>query len=113
MVAGGGVHGCGRGMRGCEGMCGCGGWGMCMVVGGACIVAGGGVRGIRRNMVNERAVRILLECILVDFKKVASNTLMFVVQWYDMCTQGGPPNMAKLSFVSNFSILPWVSKAPF
>ena len=49
-----------------------------MVAGGACMVAGGmhgyrggmhdchgGVRRIRRDMVNERAVRILLECILV------------------------------------------------
>ena len=34
--------------------------------GGACMVAGGGgVRGIRRDTVNERAVRILLECIIV------------------------------------------------
>ena len=33
---------------------------------GACVVAlGGGVHGIRRDTVNERAVRILLECILV------------------------------------------------
>ena len=53
-----------------------------MVVGGACVVAGGwgrawllgggghawlagGVHRIRRDTVNERAVRILLECILV------------------------------------------------
>ena len=56
----GGVHGCG----GCA-------WlqGACMVEGGmhgcgeVCVVAGGGVRGIRRDTVNERAVRILLECI--------------------------------------------------
>ena len=34
--------------------------------GGACVVfARGGVRRIRRDTVNERAVRILLECILV------------------------------------------------
>ena len=40
--------------------------GVCMVAGGACVVAGGeGVRRIRRDTVNERAVRILLECILV------------------------------------------------
>ena len=70
MVAGGdgGMHGC---------------WGACMVAGGhasllgACIIAGegsvhgcwgmGGVHRIRRDTVNERAVRILLECILVFF----------------------------------------------
>ena len=48
-------------------------WGVCMVAGrGACMVAGGcawlprgGLRRIRRDTVNERAVRILLECILV------------------------------------------------
>ena len=61
-------------------------WGACVVAGGACVVAGGhawllggGIRGcqggmhgcgggvhrIRRDTVKERAVRILLECILV------------------------------------------------
>ena len=60
-------------MHGCRGGCGCG---------GACVVAGGlrgcrglhgcgegGMRGcgIRRDTVNERAVRILLECILVKW----------------------------------------------
>ena len=30
-------------------------------------MAKGGVRGIRRDTINERAVRILLECILVDY----------------------------------------------
>ena len=34
-----------------------------MVAGGACVA--GGMRGIRRDTVNERAVRILLECILL------------------------------------------------
>ena len=29
------------------------------------VAGGGGVRGIRRDTVNERAVHILLECILV------------------------------------------------
>ena len=76
MVAGGHAWLCGvciivGGVHGCRG---------CMVAGGhvwlwggrhawlrgACVVAGdGGVHGIRRDMVNERAVRILLECILV------------------------------------------------
>ena len=52
MVAGGGVHGCWGGVHGC--------W-------GGCVVAGeGGVHRIRRDTVNERAVRILLECILVN-----------------------------------------------
>ena len=32
------------------------------------MVAGGGVHRIRRDTVNERAVRILLECILVYLK---------------------------------------------
>ena len=45
--------------------------GACMVARGVCLVAGGhvwllgGVRRIRRDTVNERAVRILLECMLV------------------------------------------------
>ena len=49
-----------RGMRGYR-------RGACMAVEGACMVAGG-LRGIRRDTVNERAVRILLECILVERK---------------------------------------------
>ena len=82
----GGVRGC-WGMHGCWGcVCGCQGgmhgcWGACMVAGGregACMVAGGcawllgghvwlagGMHRIRRNTVNEWAVRILLEYILV------------------------------------------------
>ena len=42
-------------------------WGVCMVFSGeACMVfPGGGMHRIRRDTVNERAVRILLECILV------------------------------------------------
>ena len=76
-VVAGGVHGCKGvgGMHGCRGVCmvveGMRGWGgmhgfggACVVV-GACVVAGGGMRGIRRDTVNERVVRILLECILV------------------------------------------------
>ena len=39
--------------------------GMCMAAGGACVVARGGMRRTRRDTVNERVVRILLECILV------------------------------------------------
>ena len=51
-------------------------WGVCMVFyGGVCMVFSGdmhgffwgGVHRIRRDTVNERAVRILLECILVHF----------------------------------------------
>ena len=61
------VHGLG-GMHGEGGVC---------VVKGTCVVAGGmrgcrgvhgcrgGVHAIRRDTINERAVRILLECILV------------------------------------------------
>ena len=76
MVAGRGVHDCRGGVCGCQGACmvarGCA-WlpgGMCGCPGGwgACMVAGGGVRRIRRDTVNERAVRILLECILVSFE---------------------------------------------
>ena len=50
-------------MRGCRGAC--------VAVGGVCgcgghaWLRGGGMRGIRRDTVNERVVRILLECILV------------------------------------------------
>ena len=40
-------------------------WGACVVAGGHAWLRGGGVRGIRQDTVNERAVRILLECILV------------------------------------------------
>ena len=64
-------------------------WGACMVAGGACVGVGGvygwgeegacvvavghawlwgGMHGIQRDTVNERAVRILLECILVQIK---------------------------------------------
>ena len=68
----GGMRGCSgeacmvaRGVHGCSGEgggCGCSG--------GVCVVApGGGMHGIQRDTdghtVNERAVRILLECILV------------------------------------------------
>ena len=87
IAAGRGMHGCGGvcmvvgGMHGCGGHVWFGGhvwllgvcvvvggyawlWGVCMVVGGMC-GCGGGMRGIRQDTVNERAVRILLECILV------------------------------------------------
>ena len=41
--------------------------GVCGCVGGhVWWLGGGGMHGIRRDMVNERAVRILLECILVE-----------------------------------------------
>ena len=63
------------GMCGCQGACvvagsmhGC--RGACMVarehawLPGGCMVVGGGMHRIRRDTVNERAVRILLECIL-------------------------------------------------
>ena len=56
-------------------MGGLGDLGACVIVGGgmrgcrgACMVAGGMCR-IRRDTVNERAVRILLECILVTIGK--------------------------------------------
>ena len=68
-----GVCGCQWGMCGCQGVCMvaggmCGCWGVCVWLwGGACMVAGGmhgcqgaGMHGIRRDTVNERAVRILL-----------------------------------------------------
>ena len=67
MVAPGGVHGCSRGHVWLL-------WGACMVFarghvwffwGGMHVFFRGGMRGIRRDTVNERAVRILLECILV------------------------------------------------
>ena len=74
------------GMRGCHGGCVvarghvwlpggvCGCQGACVVARGACVVAGGGgmhgcwggMHWIQRDTVNERAVRILLECILVQ-----------------------------------------------
>ena len=72
----GGMHGCRRGHTWLEGACVVA-VGACVVAGGhawlwgVCVVVGGmhGGRGdmgwIRRNTVNERAVGILLECILV------------------------------------------------
>ena len=78
MVAQGGVHGClgghawllvaPGGMRGCSqgGVHGCSQGGMRGCSRGACVVfTRGGVHRIRRDTVNERAVHILLECILV------------------------------------------------
>ena len=60
------MHGCLGGMWLPGGMCGCGGhaW----LPGGAWLwVGGGGMHRIRRDTVNEWAVRILLECILVCY----------------------------------------------
>ena len=100
-----GMHGC-RGMCGCwgghawmpEGMCGC--QGVCMVARGgvcgcgghawlwrgACVVVGGGVHRIRQDTVNERAVRILLECILVLILK-----LMHILSGGSRISQTGAP----------------------
>ena len=66
-----------RGVRGCGG-------GACMVAGGHAWLQGG-VRGIRRDTVNERAVRILLECILVllnisDLEKVEKKCAEFLLK---------------------------------
>ena len=80
LAGGGGMCGC-WGVCGCQGVCG---WqGACMVAGG-CMVArghvwllegmhgcwggGGAMHRIRRDTVNEHAVCILLECILVLIK---------------------------------------------
>ena len=62
------------------GVHGCWGEGACVVAGGVCVVARGhawlwGVHRIRRDTVNERAVRILLECILVLFCAYLSNKI--------------------------------------
>ena len=61
------------GVRGCwGGACVVAGGGMCQGVhgcGGHAWLWGRGVRGIRRDTVNEQAVRILLECILVRVDK--------------------------------------------
>ena len=82
MVApGGGMHGCSRGagdMCGCsQGVCGCS-QGVCGCFQGVCVVAaGGGMHGCSQggmrgdttrygDTINERAVRILLQCILVS-----------------------------------------------
>ena len=65
----GGMHGCWGHVWLLGGMHGC--WGTCVVAGGHAWLPGGmhgcqgGMRRIRRDTVNERAVRILLECILV------------------------------------------------
>ena len=67
----GGMHGCSRGgMHGCSGGCMVALGGHVWLLWGACMVAPGGcVWDTTRygDMVNERAVRILLECILVCF----------------------------------------------
>ena len=63
----GGMHGCGGAYvvaGGVHGLGGMHGWGACMVVGDAWLK--GGVHRIRPDTVNGRAVRILLECILVQ-----------------------------------------------
>ena len=62
-------------MRGCQG----GAW----LRGGGHAWLQGGLRGIRRDTVNERAVRILLECILVllnisDLEKVEKKCAEFL-----------------------------------
>ena len=67
----GGVHGCRGACEVAGGMHGCRGGvsvvaGVCVWLWGACVVVGGGMCGTRRDTVNERAVRILLECILVS-----------------------------------------------
>ena len=78
------MHGCRGGVRGCRGVCVVAG-GACVVARGVCLVKGG-VRGeggamhskgghawdttIYGDTINERAVRILLECILVIFSDI-------------------------------------------
>ena len=57
------------------GMCGCRAEGVCVTVGGIVVGGGmcgcrGGMRRIRQDTINERAYRILLECILVLGKNV-------------------------------------------
>ena len=84
VVAGG--HAClPGGMRGCQGACMVAGGGHVWLR-GACIVGGMCVHGIRRDTVNERAVRILLECILVTFsysgkQNIQTRSRFFNFQW--------------------------------
>ena len=74
----GGVRGCRGGMSGCRGHV----W-----LQGACVVAGG-VHGIGQDTVNERAVRILLECILVNsliyenFTKLSLQSLDTIIECF-------------------------------
>ena len=106
VVALGGVHGCSGACVVAQGVCMVAPRGACMVApGGACMVApeghvwllpgghcmvfpggalhgfswGGGVHRIWRDTVNERAVRILLECILVN---INSLNVADVMHWY-------------------------------
>ena len=65
----GGMHGC-RGACMVKGACVAkeGAYvakGACMVKGACVVKGGGGMRGIQQDKINERAGRILLECILV------------------------------------------------
>ena len=54
--------------------------------GGACMVfpGGGGIRRIRQDTVNERAVRILLECILVLMKIRRTHSITVVIEFFLM-----------------------------
>ena len=67
----GGIRGCKRACMAAGGMCGC--RGACMVAGGC---GGGGVCGIRQDTVNEWAVSMLLECILVHLLFPASQYVL-------------------------------------
>ena len=115
--------------RGCAwlqgGMCGCEGhawlWGACTVAWGACVVAGGcawlqgacmvagawvvagGIHGIWRDTVNEWAVRILLECILVERNIHSWERKMATV--HEMCknTKRFHPQKTKCESVSRMS----------
>ena len=70
---------------------------------GACVVVGGGVRRIGRDTVNERAVRILLECILVCYINAPKtikryrlpsfiwNNILKINDYFNFFLQGPPP----------------------
>ena len=66
-----------------RGVCVAKGW--CVVKGHAwrrgCAWWRGGVRGIRRDTINKRAVRILLECILVKFNKFLHINWSWTTSW--------------------------------
>ena len=90
----GGMHGCWGACMVAGGMHGC--WGACMVAGGmhgcgGCVWLLGGMCGcgrvhrIRRDRVNKRVVRILLECILV----IIMFSQVSVCSWGCLC-QGDP-----------------------
>ena len=111
MVARGGVHGCWGAWLwgGCAWLLG----GVCMVargcawLWGVCVVAGvvhgcgGGVHRIQQDTVNEQALRILLECILVELLVLSADLPLkhiYKSNRYHLKAEQGGHTPAKIKF---------------